>query len=586
MGMGFTKEWEPVNKDVRTAPAPASRYLSHSAVIFTTLLIFLLMPTSSKSQESAGAFVTLRWIASGDDGPYGQASAYDIRVAPEQIRLDNWEYATPVDGEPLPGPAGSVDSLTIDGLIPGSTYYVALRVGDECDNWSGVSPNAVLNMPLTGLDAEFTADPLLGQAPLTVNFTALSTGEPTAYRWDFGDGAVSDLPAPQHTYAEAGLYDVTLVVRNALGWYKRTKQGYVQASRADSSGGTPLLPYSETTIQGSTEGSFTSIYALDKRYERLEESESGGKPSLRTSELEHQWLFDVSPSSALSFYVWAYRPTNVENDDFLFEYAVDGGIWRSLALVNSDAPSRYSAHLPSDVNGTVAIRVVDTDRRSSHRLLDCIYVDQLYIERDGAKVAPDTVFISAIDVGQDGGPAKKFRALATVTVVTTGDIPASGVEVFGHFEGLVIESASGTTGSDGSVTFTSKPLWYPEGDWTFAVDSLRAYGKVYSSGYNVTDFAQGHFTAGDLPTSPELYQNFPNPFNPRTTIAFWLSAPARVRLDIYNLLGQRVQVLLDDDYPAGSHSVAWDASGYASGIYFYRLEADDFQDTRKLILIK
>lgn len=90
----------------------------------------------------------------------------------------------------------------------------------------------------------------------------------------------------------------------------------------------------------------------------------------------------------------------------------------------------------------------------------------------------------------------------------------------------------------------------------------------------------------------QLEQNYPNPFNPQTTIAFSLKERARVRVDVFNVAGQLVKTLLDETRPAGSHQdVRWDGRDAgnrpaASGVYFYRLSAGDFLETRKMVLLK
>ncbi len=90
-----------------------------------------------------------------------------------------------------------------------------------------------------------------------------------------------------------------------------------------------------------------------------------------------------------------------------------------------------------------------------------------------------------------------------------------------------------------------------------------------------------------LPHEFVLHQNYPNPFNPTTTISYQLPKQSNVELSIYNLLGQKVATLVSKKQPAGSHKVEWDATGFASGVYFYRLETDkDFVKTRKLVLLK
>ncbi len=107
------------------------------------------------------------------------------------------------------------------------------------------------------------------------------------------------------------------------------------------------------------------------------------------------------------------------------------------------------------------------------------------------------------------------------------------------------------------------------------------------------------FTGGDTvfttssifnpPNPPKgfgLGQNYPNPFNPSTTISFHIPAEALVTLKVYDSLGRVVSTLVSQKLPAGTYSRRWDASGVASGTYFYTLTAGDFKETRKLVLLK
>ncbi|HPC11152.1 MAG TPA: T9SS type A sorting domain-containing protein, partial [candidate division Zixibacteria bacterium] len=74
--------------------------------------------------------------------------------------------------------------------------------------------------------------------------------------------------------------------------------------------------------------------------------------------------------------------------------------------------------------------------------------------------------------------------------------------------------------------------------------------------------------------------------NPATTISCDLPSKSNVRLTVYNVLGQEVITLIDREMDADQHSVSWDASKQASGVYFYRLEAGSFTETRKMLLLK
>lgn len=88
------------------------------------------------------------------------------------------------------------------------------------------------------------------------------------------------------------------------------------------------------------------------------------------------------------------------------------------------------------------------------------------------------------------------------------------------------------------------------------------------------------------PNTFRLNQNYPNPFNPSTTIAFDVAKESKVKLTVYNVIGQEVTTLVNDVRPVGEYKITWNASNLASGVYFYRLEAGGFVMTKKMLLIK
>ena len=89
-----------------------------------------------------------------------------------------------------------------------------------------------------------------------------------------------------------------------------------------------------------------------------------------------------------------------------------------------------------------------------------------------------------------------------------------------------------------------------------------------------------------IPKSFVLNQNYPNPFNPSTTISFSIPQGSKVSLKVYNILGQEVATLVDDYKQAGEYRVQFDAGKLASGVYFYRLQASNFVQAKKLLLLK
>jgi len=94
------------------------------------------------------------------------------------------------------------------------------------------------------------------------------------------------------------------------------------------------------------------------------------------------------------------------------------------------------------------------------------------------------------------------------------------------------------------------------------------------------------------PTVFALDQNYPNPFNPSTRIQYQLPVDSRVSLKVYDMLGREVATLVDEERPAGYHDVKWFAANSASGVYFYRMEAEPlnggnrFQSVRRLMILK
>jgi hypothetical protein len=92
--------------------------------------------------------------------------------------------------------------------------------------------------------------------------------------------------------------------------------------------------------------------------------------------------------------------------------------------------------------------------------------------------------------------------------------------------------------------------------------------------------------SGEVPDVFALSQNYPNPFNPTTEISFDLPVASHVELSIFNVLGQKVETLVDGEMEAGSHIVTWNADPYSTGVYFYRISANDFTETKKMLMLK
>lgn len=148
-------------------------------------------------------------------------------------------------------------------------------------------------------------------------------------------------------------------------------------------------------------------------------------------------------------------------------------------------------------------------------------------------------------------------------------------------------------------TFWPPSSWFKfvrvEGKLYFPRSNLPICFRVHDDTVEVlpTDvrWIEGSAEEDSRPTSFSISQNYPNPFNPATEFKFDLPRDCHVKIEVFNILGQKVKTLADEEMRAGSYVVDWDGRDHrgvelSSGIYFYRMRAGDFSDVRKMILLK
>jgi hypothetical protein len=175
--------------------------------------------------------------------------------------------------------------------------------------------------------------------------------------------------------------------------------------------------------------------------------------------------------------------------------------------------------------------------------------------------------------------------------------------VFGWFAGaacLTVEPRSGTLpgGSTINLAVDVDASIITDGIYRHRIDirtndpgrpllSIPVYIKADTSS-SVTGIDDG---PGDAPRNFALHANYPNPFNPETVIAYDLPVACRVRVLVYDVGGKMIRRLADENRPSGRHSVQWNGRNsegepVASGVYFYKIIAGDFVETRKMVLLK
>ena len=138
------------------------------------------------------------------------------------------------------------------------------------------------------------------------------------------------------------------------------------------------------------------------------------------------------------------------------------------------------------------------------------------------------------------------------------------------------------TGETNSYNF---PVFDPGGGAYFQ-DSLRGNSDAFILGFKPSGVIGIPALSTSIPNEYKLHQNYPNPFNPTTNIRFDLQKSSYTKLIVYDILGKEISTLVNEKLSAGSYKVEWNATGYPSGVYFYKIVTNDFVDVKKMLLIK
>jgi hypothetical protein len=117
-----------------------------------------------------------------------------------------------------------------------------------------------------------------------------------------------------------------------------------------------------------------------------------------------------------------------------------------------------------------------------------------------------------------------------------------------------------------------------------AINGTRESRKTQAKSLNILEPKLGGKESASLTYS--LYQNYPNPFNPETIIKFSIPKSQYVTLSIYNLQGELIERLVDEVIPKGVHTFTYNAKNLPSGVYFYKINTENFSKTKKLLLVR
>ena len=275
-------------------------------------------------------------------------------------------------------------------------------------------------------------------------------------------------------------------------------------------------------------------------------------------------------------------------DSVRLEYSTDAGSnWSTETTSTPAGPGSYSWTIPDAPSDQCLVRICDSDDGSPCDTSDVVFSIQA---KDFAiEVRPDTLTLRR---GMHGSYEVKLTSIngfsSTCTLEVSG-LPGGSESGFGSPTLVPTDS----TELDISLADTNTIGYYTLTITATEMDRGKALEHSKNVTLEVTDDS-GVDDWTDNTNRPErcvLFQNHPNPFNPETKISYFLPKPSYVKLTVYNVLGQRVRTLFDGHQDSGTHTVLWDGkredgTSLSSGIYFYRMQADDFRETKKMSLMK
>lgn len=211
-------------------------------------------------------------------------------------------------------------------------------------------------------------------------------------------------------------------------------------------------------------------------------------------------------------------------------------------------------------------------------------------------VVTESGIVSGLDINMITRPDTGFAKIAGKVKTILGDNVAGAIIFAININGEV--SAYTTSSSDGSYSLETLPA----GEYTLIVDNPE-YENTSDDEFVNVDYGNNSVKNKDILVSPEsttgvikntnsiptnysLSQNYPNPFNPSTTIRFTIPERTQVKLDVYNLIGQKVKELVNGELEAGQYELTFDGSNLSSGVYLYRIQAGNFSSVKKMLLMK
>jgi serine protease len=442
--------------------------------------------------------------------------------------------------------------------------------------------------------AAFSGTPTSGYAPLMVTFTDASTNSPTSWAWTFGDGGTSTLQNPSHTYTTAGIYTVVLTATNAYGSDSETKTNYITVTAPPTD--PPVAAFSGTPTSGTIP--LTVVFTDASTNNPTSWSWTFGDGGTSTLQNPSHTYTTAGTYTVVLTATNAYGSDSETKTDYITASAVtqqcddfaDGiitdwlnklGTWTATGGYMKGNSNTTDARTTSPF-GSFSTATINCDvRMNSGRTQRNARIVFGYADGSNYRYIMGDDVNNRWTICERVSGANYTRATYSRTISTA---TWYAVKVTAAADGNVTLVVGGVT--LGSYKFAAVKTGLVGCGFTKSNSDFDNFCVSASAGASLADASdQAYYHAAPIPGQYEL-KNYPNPFNPTTTIAFTVPVETYVRLDVYNILGQRVATLADGHHQAGSYTYEWDGSNVASGIYLYRLVTDQFSQTKQMVLLK
>ncbi len=370
-------------------------------------------------------------------------------------------------------------------------------------------------------------------------------------------------------------------------YYISAQNGLVYRLSLNTDGSYNLSNWTRVDPQGGSGYLFINPFALDPNNSNLMYFAGGttlwrnnnltGIPSLSQNPATSGWTnFNINAGSTITAVSVSTTPANR-----VYFGSAEGGVFRA-DNANTATPSFFNITDAAMPAGYVSCIAIDPTNADNAMVVFSNYnVISLYYTTNGG--VSWTAVAGNLEQNPDGtgnGPSCRWAAIRNV----------SGGKVFlvGTSTGLYVTSTL-----NGMST-----VWQQQAPSTIGRGIVNAIATRESDGLVVVATHGNGVYSGTVnslvsapnpatkPSAFRLSQNYPNPFNPSTTIEYQLPSPSAVKLEIFDALGRKITTLVNERQDAGKHQVQFNAAGLASGAYFYKLQAGNNVETRKMLLVK